>query len=315
MKSVAITGATGFVGRHLVARCLASGCKVRILSRSELNARRILAPGCEVVEGDLASESCPFGLFLDGVDVLYHCAAELKNPSLMAFLHQDGTRRLAEAARGCVSRFVQLSSVGVYGSRRTGLIDENTLERPEGVYEQTKTVADGIVKQVLDGSSTGYVILRPTTIFGSDMPNNSLRRLVSTIKRGVFFFVGDPVNTAANYIHVDNVIDALLLCGEDRAAIGQSYILSDDITMREFVDVISMALEHRQIKLSVPRCVALPAGAILGCLPGSPLNMRVVRAITSRRWYSSNRIKTQLRYSCSVRTGDGIADFVKQAGV
>ena len=177
---IAITGGNGFVGKHLVDRHIQQGDQVRLLSRKDpvkdLSVKYFL--------GDLSSPDDELFDFIDGVDVLYHCAGEIINESLMQELHVNGTQRLVNAAHGKIGRWVQLSSVGVYGVCREGKVNEDSKEQPFGVYEQTKTESDKIVKN----SNIPYVILRPSNIFGNDMPNQSLRSLFHIVNRGLFFF-------------------------------------------------------------------------------------------------------------------------------
>ena len=119
---VAVTGGTGFVGAGVVRAHLSRGDDVRVLTRRE--APPALA-GARLVRGNLAHGEVPKE-FLSGADVLYHCAGELRNEGGMYALHVEGTRRLLELASGAVGRWVQLSSVGVYGPRREGTITEDT---------------------------------------------------------------------------------------------------------------------------------------------------------------------------------------------
>src|SRR5688572_24199991 len=110
---VAVTGGTGFVGRRLVRELVARGDAVRVLTRDAARAAG-LPPSVQVCAGDLASGTVP-GAFLEGVEVLFHLAGEIKRPAAMRSLHVDGTRALAAAAAHRIKRWVQLSSVGVYG--------------------------------------------------------------------------------------------------------------------------------------------------------------------------------------------------------
>src|SRR6185436_5300692 len=77
---VAITGGSGFIGRHLIARHLARGDQVRYLPRKPPVAE---IAGASAVIGDLAVPGDELRKFAQGADVLYHCAAELRNPAEM----------------------------------------------------------------------------------------------------------------------------------------------------------------------------------------------------------------------------------------
>ena len=140
---VSITGGDGFIGKHLVERNLQQGDQVRLLSRRP----SLTQDGVKYFVGDLSNPDEDFTDFVDGTDILFHCAGEINDESLMHSLHVGGTQRLLSASRGRVGRWVQLSSVGAYGVCRNEVVTEESPERPFRVYEQTKTEADKIVKK------------------------------------------------------------------------------------------------------------------------------------------------------------------------
>jgi len=224
---VAITGGTGFIGRALVLRHIASGDTVRVLSRRPSNQTQFSDP-VRVYSGDLSSECDPALLldFVQGADVVYHCAGEIAHESRMRSLHVGGTQRLIQAASGEIGHWVQLSSVGAYGPYRDGAVTEETPLRPVGLYETTKVESDQAVQQAARQGAFSCTILRPSTVFGAGMRNQSLRQMTVMINRGFFFFIGRK-GASANYIAADNVVEALVRCGCMPQAKGRIYNLSD----------------------------------------------------------------------------------------
>jgi nucleoside-diphosphate-sugar epimerase len=87
-----------------------------------------------------------------------------------------------------------------------------------------------------NGRLTSVAILRPSNVFGPGMLNQSILQMIQTIERGIFFFIGRR-GASANYVHVSNVVDALILCGRS-AADGRTYNISDWCTMEDFVGAI-----------------------------------------------------------------------------
>ena len=138
---VAITGGRGFIGSYLVKKHLNQGDEVRVLSRKKITQNN----EAQLFIGDLTEKDSDFVDFVDGIDVLYHCAGELNNESLMQKLHVDGTQSLINVSKGKVGRWVQLSSVGVYGPFRKGIITEKVQENPLGMYEKTKAKSEELV--------------------------------------------------------------------------------------------------------------------------------------------------------------------------
>ncbi|MDX2479892.1 MAG: NAD-dependent epimerase/dehydratase family protein, partial [Desulfuromusa sp.] len=157
---IAITGGTGFIGENLAMRCLSQGDDVRILSR-KVPCERWLSLGVEWHQGDLEDSSCLLP-FVDGVDVLYHCAGQLTDAEMMQRLHVEGTRHLIEAASGRIGHWVQLSSVGVYGPVSAGEITEESSINPVGEYEITKAESDALVLEAASQARFSCTILRPS---------------------------------------------------------------------------------------------------------------------------------------------------------
>lgn len=304
-RVVAVTGGTGFVGRALVARLLAEGSTVRLLSRRPDRADE---GNLRVFQADLTASTSDLLPFVDGADVVYHCAAELQDERLMDPLNVGGTRRLLVASRGRVGRWVQLSSVGVYGPRRAGVVTECDDERPVGEYERTKAAADALVRA---NGSHEYVIVQPSNVVGAGMPNRSIHQWIDMVDRGLFAFIG-PAGASANYVHVTNVVEALVRCGGARAASGRTYIVSDRVDMEEFVGAIASALGRRYPRLRIPRWLARPAASFASLVPGFPLTPSRVDALSGRAVYSTARIESELGYRSLVSMEESVRELVDE---
>jgi nucleoside-diphosphate-sugar epimerase len=294
---VAITGGTGFVGRALVLRHLAAGDTVRVLSRRS-SKQSGFPDAVKLYSGDLVSagNSASLSHFVEGQDVIYHCAGETTHASRMRLLHVDGTYKLLEAAKGTIGHWVQLSSVGAYGSHRRGAVTEETPLRPTAVYESTKAESDQLVQQAAEHGAFSCTVLRPSIVFGPGMRNQSLRQMIGMIDRGLFFFIGLR-GASANYIFLDNVIEALVRCARMGAAKEKVYNLSDHRTIEEFVALIADALGKSRPNLRVPEGFARFAARSLGKLPGFPLTESRVDALTTRVVYPTTRIERELGYT------------------
>lgn len=305
---VAVTGGTGFIGKKLVERLLGRGDVVRVLTRQPELLDKL--SHLEVYECDLltipAKDLAPI---LQGVDVLYHCAGQLLDRHLMKSLHVDATHKLIEACSGRIGRWVQLSSVGVYGYVDTGTVTETSDIKPRGEYETTKADSDLMVMGAANGANFSCSILRPSNVYGAGMNNRSLYSLIEMIYRGWFFFIGKP-GSSANYIHVDNVVEALVLCGSMPQAAGQIYNLSDQRTMEQFIGKIASALGKATPAIRMPEYLVRPLAILLGGIPGSPLFGSRVNALTGRAAYSTDKIERELGYRHRVSMEEGLEELV-----
>lgn len=308
---VAITGGSGFIGQKLVNRHLELGDSVRILTRKSTRHVVDTQRDVNLIYGDLVDSSCDLSGLVKGVDVLYHCAGEVKNPALMHALHVDGTNRLITAAAGHVGHWVQLSSVGAYGAIANGIITEESPIAPIGPYEISKTMSDELVTQASEKGGFTCSILRPANVYGPTMSNQSLFQLISMIDRGLFFFIGRPGSTT-NYIHVDNVINALLLCGRSRQDVARVYNLSDTCTLEHLVECVSGLLGRRPPRFRIPEGAARIITGLLSGFPGFPLSQSRINALTVRSSYSIGRIVRELNYAHQLSVDEGLKQMVEK---
>ncbi|MEN6374937.1 MAG: NAD(P)-dependent oxidoreductase [Smithella sp.] len=307
---VAITGGTGFIGTKLVRRHLEVGDKVRVISRrakQDIPFRNSV----ELFSGDITLKSKSTSAFVDGVDILYHCAGEISHPGKIVSTNVEGTEYLSSIAAGKIGHWVQLGSVGVYGTHFNGVVTEDTPLNPLDLYEKTKAMSDDIVEKAGRRGSFTYAILRPSGVFSPSMKNQSLFQMTEMIDKGFFFFIGKP-GALMNYIHVDNVVEGLVRCGRMSSAINRIYNLSDCWTIEEFVKIIVDELSRPFPKFRLPKALMQVFSAILGRLPGFPLTESRVRWLTNRSHYSIERINQDLGYVHLVSMEDGLRQMVRK---
>jgi len=228
----------------------------------------------------------------------------------METVHVQGTLNLINAAAGRIGRWVQLSSVGAYGKQRGGVVTEESALNPCGTYEVTKVKSDSLVAGGAVNGAFDYAILRPSNVYGPEMSNRSLFSLISMIQRGLFFFIG-KAGASANYIHVDNVVKALLLCGRSPHASGRVYNLSDHRSMEQFVAAIAKGLGIDMPRIRLPETPVRFLAKLAGVVPGIPLTEARIDALTSRAVYPSTRIERELGYQHAVSMENGVLELVK----
>jgi nucleoside-diphosphate-sugar epimerase len=197
------------------------------------------------------------------------------------------------------TRFIQLSSVGCYGAttRFVGLghiVTEQAVEKPIGLYEETKTKADDYIRGVLGKNNEGasYTILRPTNVFGASMKSKAILNIALMVKKGRFFYISDK-SAVSTYVHVDDVAQSVRLVVEKMpASHNQTYIVSDDCNQREFIETLADALAVKQPRLVVP-LVFITFGMFLGQKLSNnfPLTLSRVNSLTSKVSFSNKKIQ------------------------
>jgi nucleoside-diphosphate-sugar epimerase len=304
---VAVTGASGFIGKVLLAQLLSEGWKVRVLTRE--SQKWAASESVDVFVGDLVDTHDWTG-FLSGVDVVIHAAAEIRQPDLMMAVNVQGPERLLHAAVAAgVRRWVQLSSVGAYGPSVSGVVDENTPEKPEGPYEKTKTLFDQLLRDAAKQSHLQICIVRPSNVYGPGMVNQSLFQMMRMIRRGWFAYMG-PAGASANYVHVNDVVSALLLCAALPQAAGKTYNVSDWTTIEELVEAMAkgMGVSAPTCRLSLGFMMLLARS--LQWLPRWPLTVGRVHALSGRVRYTTQRIEQELGWRASVLVERGMQDLL-----
>ena len=305
-QTIAITGGSGFIGTLLVRHHINLGDQVRILSRHRADALPDLH-GSMPFQGDF-SQHIPRN-FLDGADLVYHLAAELGDESRMHAVNVVGTSNLLRAAVSAgVRRWVQLSSIGVYGPPTCPVVTEATVPMPLNEYERTKLASDLLVEETCKNTSLEYSILRPSNVIGAKMKNGSFAALVNVVRRGRFCYFG-PRGSIATYVHVDDVARALIECQD--APSGSVFNLSSDCMWDDLVGEIARLVGVRAPRLRLP---LLPLKAALRALDGRiklPITSSRLASLTNRSTYSSTRIIQGLGFTYSRPMPVGIEDVVK----
>lgn len=154
-RFVAVTGATGFLGRYIVGALASAGWRVRILARRPPDHPQLAHLAIETVSGDLSNRSALREL-VDGTDTVIHAAALIKAPSAAAFqtVNVDGTVNLARAINDGNQ------------TKRVLLVSSMAAREPQlSTYARTKRTSEEVLTTTLDRRSD-WAVVRPCAIYG-----------------------------------------------------------------------------------------------------------------------------------------------------
>ncbi|MGZ3417851.1 MAG: NAD-dependent epimerase/dehydratase family protein [Polyangiales bacterium] len=236
-KTVAVTGAGGFIGARLLERLRERGATVRGL---DLRASR------DVVAGDVTNTKHARAL-CEGADVVIHTAAvvgEGGDSALYDRINVGGTRTITEASRH--ARFVQLSSVMVYGfTFPPDVTEEGPLRSEDNDYCRTKIESELVVRE----GHRDFVIVRPGDVYGAASVPWVLRPIEMMRKR-VFAI---PPKGVLNLIEVDDLVDGILHLIE-KDATGEAFNLTGGVATpcREWFGELARMIGRRP-PVVVPR--------------------------------------------------------------
>ena len=234
-----LTGGNGFVGSRVARRLVSLGWRVRAIVRKKGNEPELRAPLVEEIEGDFVSRYAASPAAA-GCDVVIHCAATA-GPDLepVRRVNVEGTRTMTEVALAArAKRYVHVSTVSVYDIAGAPVVTEETALKTQGdPYGLTKAEADRVVLEAM-GRGLPATILRPGAILGAH-PTSTWAVKIPGMVRDRKIKLKDDGGDSWPFVHVENLVDSILLSIESDRAVGRVYNMVDEQrTWRVFTDEI-----------------------------------------------------------------------------
>ena len=275
---IAVTGATGFVGRHVAALLVGRGHTVRGLVRRPRGTKLLQSLAVAPIAGDLR-DGAAIATLLRGADALVHLVGIIVESGDATFqaVHVDATRRLLAAARDAgVARFVYMSAIGARD------------EAGATHYHRTKWQAEESIR----ASGVAHAILRPSFISG---PESAPIRTLARLHRWspVVPLFGDG-RFPMQPVWIEDVALAFARAAEN-AAIGGAFELGGPAVLcyEEFVRAIGRAAGHPRPLLRVPLAVARAAARAFDILgPAAPLTSDQLQMLVEGSATPANAIES-----------------------
>jgi UDP-glucose 4-epimerase len=222
VSTALVTGAAGFIGRHLLRRLTGAGFHVKVLARdaARLDAATLR---CEALPAELTltSETARWQAALAGVAVCYHLAGiahRAASREQLRSVNEEATLRLAgAAAQASVDQFVMLSSVKVLGDVSDAPLAETAAYAPADAYGESKMRAEQRLLSL--GLGARLSIVRPPLVYGPGVKANflALLKLADLAGRGLPLPLG-AARAPRSFLGAANLCDFLLeLAGRDDA--------------------------------------------------------------------------------------------------
>lgn len=234
--TVLVTGASGFIGRHVIAELVQRSIKVRVARRQgtedkfsvdNVEVVYLSGPGTAATDWSDAVANCR---------VVIHLAARAH---VLRDRHEDSVRafRLANVdyARACgeaaaiagVKRFIFMSSLGVHGGTSSAEpIRAVSPFKPHTPYACSKAEAERVLAEVVHGSNMKLTVIRPPLVYGPGAPGN-FGLLVRAVASGLPLPLGSIKNNHRSFVAIDNLVDLIVTCLNHHGAADQTFLVSD----------------------------------------------------------------------------------------
>jgi dihydroflavonol-4-reductase len=248
-----VTGATGFVGSHLVEALQGRSVEVTALARSAAKAAELARRGVRVVNGDLDQREA-LTEAVRGQDVVYHVAGMVAARDEAEFLrcNRDGTTNLLGAVHRLGSpRFVLVSSLAAAGPAPRGrpLLGSEP-PRPVTAYGRSKLAAE----QVVRSSTLPWSIVRPPIVYGPR--DREVLKMFRLARLGLAPVFGDGTQELSA-VHAADLAQALIAVAQSPKAAGETYHACHPqvFTSSELGLAVAASMKRSVVRLSVPLAV------------------------------------------------------------
>ncbi|PWN06012.1 NAD-dependent epimerase/dehydratase family protein [Rhodohalobacter mucosus] len=307
-KAVLVTGATGFLGARL-AEILSTRENARVtgIGRQLDRVTWLTDRGVDLEAVNLLDTE-NLKSVVEGKDVIVHSAAALGgDPDMAHRVNVEATEKLVQlAGQAGVSRFVHVSTVGVYDMKGLTEVDESAplATNHPSTYPRTKALAEVRAKEMAEKYGLELSMVRPSMIYG---PGHGIwsEGMFKNIMQGNPVYLGDG-SAHFNPVYIDDVVDAIILCATYPNAAGEAFNVSDGITTwHEFMGHYGQICdkEPKGLPIAMARLMAF-ANKIPGIK--TPIDQGFIEMATSNNNFPVEKAAGQIGWKPTVPLEEGL---------
>jgi len=256
MKSILVTGSSGFIGSKLLFALDKLGYSINLLSRQNygLYPTKI----CDFTKDDIPSSA------LKSIDTVFHLAGyahdlsgDKNTQSLYEIINVNATINLAKLAiENNVNHFVFISSVKAGGVSRNGnCVKEDDDFTPYGLYAKSKRDAEKKLLEISKNSNMRVLIIRPALVYGPNLKGN-LELMWNGIKNDRFLPI-PRVKNKKSMVHIDDLISSIIMISKNKNINHEIINVTDGFlySSREIYETMCKIQNKIASKWSVPKIV------------------------------------------------------------
>jgi len=316
-----ITGATGFIGPHLVGKLVNDGHTCRCLVRNSSNVEALKELGVELAQGDITRADTLKGI-ADGMDRVIHMATlgHMSNftvtESMFEAINVQGTQNImAEALRAGSPRVVHCSTVAAMGICPDVPATEESSCNPHHPYGRSKLKAEQKVLELIAEKALPAAMIRFSMVYGPG-DDRDILKLTRLTKKGLFPKIGNRPKLTP-LIHVDDAVEGLLLAA-DKGRTGEVYLLTnqESLPFDKIRKILQQALAIKRFPLYVPEWAALFVASlsekifpVIGKTP--PVSRKNIESTLADRVFSIEKAKKELGFHPRVNPEIGLRETVE----
>ena len=259
MKTILVTGATGFIGCHLLPVLHQQGWQTTAAVRDDF--RQPLSIPIKTIKVGEIDDMTDWQEALLGIDTVIHLAGRahilhetISNPEA-AFIkvNTKGTINLVkQSLKAGVKHFIFVSSIHAMAAESDDILNENSPCHPDSPYGRSKLQAEQALINLAKDSNMTWTIIRPTLVYGPGNPSN-MDRLMKLIKRGLPLPFG-AIKNRRSFVFVGNLVAAIITCLDHPNAANQIFLISDNqaVSTPQLIRLITQQIQQPCQLLPVP---------------------------------------------------------------
>ncbi|MEE9422715.1 MAG: NAD-dependent epimerase/dehydratase family protein [Gammaproteobacteria bacterium] len=317
---VAITGASGFLGKSLALWLSGKGHELYLHARSDTKAESIKNLAKKLVICDI-TDTKGIGELVADADIVIHTVSNFRSasgpPESYKKINLNGTSNAFESARKAgVRRFIHISTIGVFGDIKECPASETTEYNPGDNYQRTKLEAELYCReQANKGIEMELVVIRPCSMYGpGDM---RMLKMFRMLKKSRFFVVG-ACDANFHAVYIDDVLSGIYLAMTKDGIDQEVFILGGKkyVSLKQYITTAAHAVDSKYPWIKIPFWPLYMFSAVVefACVPFNiepPIFRRRVKFYRNNRAFDISKARDKLGYSPSVSLEDGMDKTVE----